>query len=422
MKKFLVVSGSIFFLSCTVVLAQRGRVKETSSPVSTISQHDIDISPFSKGKWEFAVARQDLGYSHQNIKANDVSQGSQSQFKFDASTNYFVANNFGIGLELNANLGTMKNNYTSTSDKWMTYGNFTYGKTVGDNFNFYARAGIGVGGLTSKYTPVNGNTTTDKTNLFGYKFDVGFPIRLGNEPVYLTPEIDYHYLHEKFDGGTETDNHFDFCLDFEAYLFCHEMRCDSHSGYSFSRGLYDQGHSYFGVDTRGRLDFGTLKTVYDNNFPSEKQDYSKEDFSANYMYYIVKDVALGVDLDYGNSVYKNSGNTTYKQSNMSFTFEPMLEINLPVQEHGWNNLFLMGGYGFGSTRSEFINGNTTSTTKYSTTDYCVGLGYNFLFTKSLSFTPAFQYAGSTSKNKDTDLKYKYNGPQIEMGVKKFFGR
>ena len=260
MKKILVIFGSIFLLQCNLLLAQRGRTTTSTTAVKTISKEDISALPFSKGKWEFTICKPNLGYSHQSIKVNDVSQGSQNAFTFSPDVNYYVANHIGIGLEVNASLNNYKNNNTKqTNDSWMTYADLTYG-TSSNNFNFYARAGIGVGGNTSKYTPATGSSSTDKEDLFGYKLLVGFPLQLEhNRPIYFTPELGYNHLRTKFSGGTETDNRFGLGLKLETFLFCHEMECDEHLGYALSHRSYEPGSSYLGFGTRGSVDFGSLK-------------------------------------------------------------------------------------------------------------------------------------------------------------------
>lgn len=420
MKKLLIIFSGIFLLQCNVLLAQRGKVQSTSAPIKTISKEDLDASPFSKGKWEFDICRPNLSYSHKNIKVNDVSQGSQNQFALNLLTDYYVANHIGIGLELNTALNTYKNNNSKqTNNSWMTYANLTYG-TSSNNFNFYARAAIGLGGSTDKYTPNTGNSSTDKTDDFGYKVLIGLPVQLQDEqPVYFTPEFGYSYLHQKFNGGTETDTRFGLGLKLETFLFCREMQCDSHNGYAFSNHSYDAGRSFLGISTRGMVDFGTTKSKNNGNFADFKQTYSQTDLSANYMYYFIPDLAIGAGVDFGSSTTKASA-TGNKASLTSFSFMPMLQLQIPVKDQGLNNLFLRGGYGFGMQNSKYTTGNNSTTTKYSTTDFCVGLGYNFFFHKGLAFTPTFDYDMSSNKNKTTSVKEKFNGPEFGIGVVKYF--
>jgi opacity protein-like surface antigen len=416
MKKLLFLSTSIF-LGYSMVFAQHNPT--SSTPVQNISKEDIERSPFSKHIWEYTILVPNIELSHQNIKTNDVDQGKQTNFALDLGANYYVADHVGIGLELLTDMNVFKspNSSKSNNSSWMTFANLTYG-TSSNGFNIYARAGIGIGGVKDKYTAPNGNTTTDKEDLFGYKISVGVPIQLNHGVTYFTPEAGYHYQRAKFDGGTETDTRFGVNLKFETFLFCKEMQCDHKMNHAFSSGAYDQGRSFLGVSTRGMVDFGNVKTEYSNNFPGSKETYSRGDLDLCYKYYIVRDVALGASVEFGNSVYKNGSNS--KQTSSNFLFMPMVELNMPSDNPGLSNLFVMAGYGIGSQKTEYVNGNNTTTTKYSASEFCGGLGYNFFIHKGLSFTPTIAYDVSTSKNKSNDVKTKYSGVEFGAGFRQFF--
>jgi len=417
MKKILLL------LTVTLLLQQllpAQRTKTQSTAVKAITKEDLDASPFSKGKWEFTITKPYLDFSHQEVKLNGNSQRKQGNLDLDLGANYYVANGIGVGIEIDASFNPIKynNGAKQHTNRWMAGANFTWGTPISSNFNFYARAGLGFGGVTDKYTPVSGNSTTDKSDLFGFKFAAGFPIQLQNDqPVFFTPEFRFRSLREKFDGGTETDNRFGFGVKLGTYLFCREMQCDSKVKHAFSLDAYDQGRSYLGVTTKGMFNFGSVKTEYNNNFPDDKDDYSNADLQVNYMYYVINDLAVGLNIDAGSSTYKNG--SANKSNTSSFTFMPMLEFNIPV-EPALHNLFIRGGYGFGSAKTEYTIGSITSTTKYRTTDFCAGLGYNFFFHKGLSFTPIVEYNIGTSKNKTTDNEEKYNGIEFGFGVRKFF--
>ncbi len=420
MKKFILLTSII--LLYVQGFAQKKPVEtRTAAPVQNISREDIQRSPFSKGIWELTATIPDLQYIHKNIKTNGVDQGSLSNFALDLGTNYYVADHIGIGVELLSSINVFKspNNSDQHNSSWMTYANFTYGTTSDKTFNIYGRAGIGLGGGKEKYTAPNGNTTTDKSDLFGYKLSVGFPIQLNRGVTYFTPEFGYRYQRDKFGGITETDNRFGLNLKLETFMFCKEMQCDAKMHHAFSHGAYEQGRSFLGVSTRGSIDFGSVKTEYTNNFPGSKQTYSNGDLDFCYKYYVVHNLALGAGLQFGSSVYKNSA-ANAKQTSSNFLLMPMVELNMPSENQALNNLFVMGGYGFGSQRTEYKTGNNTSTTKYSTTDLCFGIGYNFFFHQGLSFTPAFEYDMATSKDKTTDIETKYRGPELELGIRKFF--
>ena len=91
MKKHFLLSGGIFLLLNSGLLAQKGRTVQTnsSSASTNLSKKDIESLPFSRGKWEYGITMENLGYSHQNITTNGVDQGSQSRFSLDLGTNYY---------------------------------------------------------------------------------------------------------------------------------------------------------------------------------------------------------------------------------------------------------------------------------------------------------------------------------------------
>lgn len=139
----------------------------------------------------------------------------------------------------------------------------------------------------------------------------------------------------------------------------------------------------------------------------------------SYNYYFIKNLSGGLNVNFSNSVYKNTV-SDYRQTNLNFAITPMLELNMPVQNRTLNDLFIRGGYSFGTLKSEYRSGGFNSTSKYSMGNFCLGLGYNFFFKKKLSLTPVFEYDWTTYNDKDSDQKEKYTGPNFSIGVRKFF--
>lgn len=424
MKKNLLLLSSIFSLLNFYVLAQKPLVETKAiSTAKSITADDLNKYPFDRGKWQFNITRENLGFSKQSIKSNGIDQGNQSQFSLNLGTNYFVSKGIGIGIgiEFEAGLNKNKNVNTQTSNSWMAYANFTYGHEINNNLDFYARAGAGLGGQVDKYTYLN-NSNKDKTNLFGIKAELGLPIRLeSGGAVYLTPIVSYNYLKSDFDNGFETDNNFGFGLKLESYLFCRQLSCESHKKYNLSEHAYDQGHSFLGLTTKGSAMFGNLNTEYNSNYmnPTIKENYSHTGISAAYMYYIIKDLSLGADFSFGSSSNNNKMNNS-KSTYTGVTLVPMLELNLPFENRALNNFSINVGYGFGSQKWENKNGNNNNTTKYSSTNFCAGIGYNCFLYKNLSFTPRFEYECLTNKDKSSNEKDKYDGPVFSFGIQKFF--
>ncbi len=420
MKKIIILIG-IFLTLHFSVTAQKPLVEtKATSPVKTVTADDLNKLPFERGKWQFFITRENLGASKQSVKVNGIDQGDQSRFSLNLGTNYFIAKGIGIGIELDADYNKSKNMNTLSSSSWMAYANFTYGAGISDDINFYVRAGAGLGGQVDKYSYLN-ISNKDKTNLFGFKGQVGFPIRIENKgAVFLTPMVSYEYTKSNFDQGSETDNNFGVGLRLESYLFCRQLSCNAHKGYRLSEHMYDQGRSFLGLTTVGGLGFGNLKTMYDNNnYPTEKEKYSQANLSAEYMYYVVKNFSLGLDLSFSSTVNKNTA-ADYKYTYTGANITPMFELYLPVKDLTLNNISINAGYGFGWQRSENKSGNNTNTSKSSSTNFCAGIGYNFFFYKKLSLSPRFEYEWLTYKDKDSDQKQKYDGPAFSVGVRKFF--
>jgi len=184
--------------------------------------------------------------------------------------------------------------------------------------------------------------------------------------------------------------------------------------------MYTPGSSFLGLSTEGGFYSGKTEVKYDNNFPpGGEQKYSLADLSVSYNYYFIRNLSGGLNVNFFNSVYKNTVGD-FRQSNVNFAITPMLELNIPVENPTLNDLFIRGGYSFGTQKSEYRSLGITNITKYSMGNFCLGLGYNFFFKKKLSLTPVFEYDWTTYNDKDSDRKEKYTGPNFSIGVRKFF--
>lgn len=419
MKKYLLLF-SFFLLMANGWLTAQKIPKETPSPTTTISAQDVERLPFSKRTWEFTITKPNLAFSQKQVKVNGIDQGSQTSFLLDVGAHYYLIDNIAVGVEVIMSNNTFKNNGDKdVLNSWMSYADLTYGRNLGGIVNIYARAGVGVGSSSYKSTPQNGPSSKDKSDLFGYKFNIGAPIKLDGN-AYLTPEIGYWYNREKFDGGRETDNRFGLGLKLETFLQCDDAAREAARSYRSQHQMYSPGSSFLGISTEGGFYFGDTEIKYDNNFPpASKQKYSLADLSLSYNYYFIKNLSGGLNVNFSNSVYKNSM-SDYRQSNTNFSVTPMLEFNMPVENHTLNDLFIRGGYSFGTQKSEYKMGMFNNTSKATLGSLCVGLGYNFFFKKKLSITPVFEYDWTTYNDKDNDQKEKYNGPNFSIGVRKFF--
>ncbi|HYM93795.1 MAG TPA: outer membrane beta-barrel protein [Chitinophagaceae bacterium] len=375
-------------------------------------------SPFAKGKNEFTLTK-NFHFDYQNNYVNDQKTGHSNDLGFNVEWNRFVVNNFAIGARFSA--GWSGDHLTSSDNltrDWSAYVNFTYGKPVTDNFNLYARIGVGYG-MNKDITKSPSSTITDKTNEYEFKVGIGAPIRLypgGN--TYITPRITYGYSNNKFDGGKQTNSDINIGLNFESYLDCIEMICDCHHSFSLSRNMYQQGHSYIGYYSKGMFDLGSSRLTYDNISGNNESNNTDGHIKFGYSYYVANNFAIGSRVGFSTQSQKDK-NTDNKSTRTRFDFNPTLTFNLPTTG-GWNNAFLQTYGGVGSETDKTTTGTNTITTKYSTSNYGFGIGYNDFFANRLSFTPIIGYEWNSSKNKDTNVKNKNHGLYLQMGVQMHF--
>ncbi|MFT3910456.1 MAG: outer membrane beta-barrel protein [Ferruginibacter sp.] len=420
MKKNLILLLSILLSTFFSSTAQTKTTTKKSSPANAITNYGL---PYDKNKWQFYIATENLGYSHTRRKYDGATLGKQGDLLLSLGTNYFFMKGLALGLSLDTRFTTVKDdNSKQTSNTWIAYANLTYQTGLAKNLGFLARAGVGAGSGTSKYTSnVTSYTNKEKVNEFGYKFHIGFPIGIDrNGPSYITPLLTYQHLRDKVDNGSYTGNYFLFNLGLESYLSCKQTSCDGHSGERISNSSYNQGSSYIGITSGGVVSFGTVKSK-NNNYPGDdyEQKDSRQQVAASYMYYILNNLAVGADLDLLHALSKDK-NSKNKSTATMIGITPMVEFNMPVKNSSLHNLSLRGGIGFGSVRNEDTNGFSSNVDKHSFFKYRIGLAYNIPFTPKLALRWGVEYESIKYKNKATKISQTYNGPQAIVGVIKFF--
>lgn len=421
MKKIVFLFTILIIICQSNLEAQRNKqlLEKSTSSSTQFSQKELERIPFSRGVWEIATLKPNLQASRSDVEFNGNDAGSLSNFFFDAGANYYVADGFGVGAELLYNVNTSKNNSTKTvNTNWMTFANLTYGINVNKDLNVYARFGAGVGGVVNKYTATNGNTTKNTADLTGLKFAIGGPIRIDRN-FYFTPELGWRRNREKFDGGVEIENRFGVNLGFTSFLGCSKASCDDTRDYRKQHTMYQPGRSFLGVSTLGGFNFGNNKIEYDNNTPDVEQNYTGYDLSANYNYFVARDFAIGLGGSISGSHWK-SDMTNSSNKYFGFLFGPMVQWNIPSQNHFVNDFFLVAGAGVGTRRTENKSGTFSSTIKYNTSDVYGGIGHNCFFSRKLALTTTLQYDWFTVKNKENDNKEKFNGLNLTVGINKYF--
>jgi hypothetical protein len=411
MKRFHLLLTSLILVQAYICQAQDEPAKNASSAAH-------NSNPFAKGKWG-STNMYNFGYNYAKVEYNDQKQGHINNVRLSFDPNYFFTDNIALGVDFDAMWSGTHYANTQLSRRWTAYVNLTYGMNLGNNFNLYAQIGAGVG-KDKSISKINNNTTSSTDDLFGFRATVGAPFRLNKDGYgYITPFARYDYTTTKFDGGKEKIGGFDFGFKLESYLSCGEMTCDSKHKFEHSRHAYDQGRSFFDFTTMARVGFGNEKTEYTNPSYSSKADNSGSRVNIDWAYYIVNNVALGVDFNFGNQVQKSGSS---KFTSTSWSLEPMINLNLPVKS-GLNNLFLEGGYGWGGQKDKY-SASSVGNTKYDLTTYCAKVGWNDFYTPDLAFTLKVGYEKTTLKDKSSSTanEQSYGGIDIEAGVRLFLLR
>jgi hypothetical protein len=412
----LFAAASLMQLTSAQAQTQSQTQSGGGSPSKTNSPASGDF-PFAKGHWQVQLM-QNFAYSNTNTDAPNT-PGHSHFASLELGADYFVADGFGIGLALNAiNSGADNDGSKTSTDQWLAYGNLEYGFRLGRNFNMYGRAAIGIGHIYYKNS--FSGTPSDKTNfgIFGYQVEAGAPIRLaGNSGVYLTPALSWNYQKTRITQGYTAQNGLQLGLSLQSFLGCPDYQCDSRHGFSNSRHIYDQGHSFIDFTSSGLFGLGTEKSAYDNSSVSQKENYVVEDISVGYGYYVLPYIAIGGVITAGGSSDKNKA-ADFTTSSSVWELSPMLQFNLPV-ENGWNNTFFRFGMGFGSQKSKIEAGSTSNSTTYHTFTYYGLAGYNDFISKKLALTPRIGYQWETDKDPSSGEKTKSHGLIFNIGISLF---
>jgi len=360
-------------------------------------------SPFSQGNWNFKLKR--------NIKYSTFSGDDPDDDDLGAHlyTKYFVAEGFGIGLNLA--YGNEKIGDESSMQKVSEYSlqaGLTYGKSF-NGFNVFVEGWGGIGSEKNTYSYSGGTDSEQTTNRLKFSGALGFPIRLGENPIYFTPRIGYSYLIEtdKDDENYEYIESGPFLnAKLEFYMGCGDMFCAYDDG-PMDDGRYEQGANHFVFPTFVNLKLGNAKESYDGgeNYGNENS-ITKYNITLSDYQYFVNNLAFGLSGTVRGDMTEVK-DSDYKTTNTTFFVMPMLRGNLPV--YGFmNNLFIEGGYGLGSSKSTTDFSGSTTEFKNDVSVIKGGIGLNYFAYRNFAFSLGVHYQQETVKD-DNDVEYKNSG-------------
>jgi outer membrane autotransporter protein len=133
-------------------------------------------------------------------------------------------------------------------------------------------------------------------------------------------------------------------------------------------------------------------------------------------YFIIDNLAVGAAIDFNASSTKPSGGTG-KSSSTSVSLSPFVRYYLN------QGIFFQGQVGFGSENSKYPSGGgTTTTTKYSTSNWSLGAGYAYFLNDFVAVEPMIGYGSNSQKTTSgPDVKYSYPGLFLKVGFQVYLG-
>lgn len=380
-------------------------------------------TPFAKGNTYMSMSN-DLMFSWKNLKTNDESAGKRNRFGLHYEGTYFLTDNVGVGIGISSGR-TKEKNGDSENIESSTLGSVhaMYGYSPGGIINVYGKASVRAGWDKLKYE-YTGYSQEDKYNEFGLNFEVGAPLALGKGTgLFLTPYLNYDYGVSKNDDYKDVSSGIFLGTRYTYSLPCDAFAHDCSQIRGFSENMYSKGRNVIGGSTGFSLNLGTLNSRYIGDDINNDYDYTLSDMcfetEIEYYHYLFNNLALGAEIRLRASGEKDK-ESDYKQNSFSWMVKPKIQANLPLTGD-LHNTFGFIGYGFGTSKDKTANINNDETeTKYTNSEFSLGVGYNMFFARSFALVPEVYYSAYTQKNTDTDTRDQRNGPGVSFTIRHSF--
>jgi outer membrane protein len=158
----------------------------------------------------------------------------------------------------------------------------------------------------------------------------------------------------------------------------------------------------------------TNKTKTDNatNTNSKTTSFS---LSPRLGYFFIDNLAGGLELDMSTSSTKDDGSND-KDTYSSLTFSPFVRYYLQP------GIFFQGQYGIGPGSSKSENGSTTIKTKYTNSNWSLGVGYAHFLAGNVAIEPFIGYGAESRKAKSSDIRNVNSGLFINIGFQIYLDR
>lgn len=159
----------------------------------------------------------------------------------------------------------------------------------------------------------------------------------------------------------------------------------------------------------------TTYKVKDNNSTSTVSKTTTFNFSPKAGYFFIDNFAAGAGLNLSTSSTKYDG-TDDKNTYNTFTITPFARYYLDP------GIFFQGQFGIGPGSNKDKNGNTTTTTKFTASEWSLGVGYAYFLNDNVAIEPLVSYGANSRKFKSPDVKDVTSGLFINIGLQVYLDR
>lgn len=127
--------------------------------------------------------------------------------------------------------------------------------------------------------------------------------------------------------------------------------------------------------------------------------------------FIIDNLAVGAGLDIELSKWKDEFDNDDDYSTTEIEFMPMARYYLPM------GVFFHGEFGIGASNRKYEDGSDDE--KYGVTSFALAVGYAHFLNDHVAIEPMAGFGSKTEKDKDTDYKYVWSGPFVQVSFQIF---
>jgi hypothetical protein len=161
-------------------------------------------------------------------------------------------------------------------------------------------------------------------------------------------------------------------------------------------GFYDITSSSPDIMSIG---FSTMKSKSDSGDESDKDKITNFNLSPKVGYFVIKNLAIGLDLNVGYLKYKEDGSNSYTEKITQFTAGPFVRYYIPA---GKAYPFIEANAAFGFVKWAWDSSSDDDVEKTNITSFGGGAGVAVPIGKRVTFDTMLCYTSMTVKNKENN--------------------